>query len=227
MGTAANLATPVALSNGANVTFNQAGDGTLTQPITGNGSLGKTGAGVLTLGGFSTYQGTTTVNAGTLRLIASIPNPGLTVQYNVVGAAGSALADGTPIPDLSGSGNNGTMVGSGSYVTAPYGAGFSVSSQYIVGPHLNLTTWTMSEWVQWDNSRYSEAYGLHCLVSGRNGSTVQGAYDSYYSDGSTTAACSAFVPRFGALIPIIPPIAAGSTPTRSPFRIPSTTPVGT
>ena len=42
----------------------------------------------------------------------------------------------------------------------------------------------MSEWVQWDNSRYGEAYGLHCLVSGRNGSTTQGAYDSYYSDGS-------------------------------------------
>ena len=120
VGTVANLATPVTLANGANVTFYQAADATLTAPINGTGSLGKTGTGVLTLGGFNAYVGTTTINAGTLRLTTFIPNPGLTVDYKLAGTAGSALADGTVIADLSGCGNNGTMVGSGSYVTAPY-----------------------------------------------------------------------------------------------------------
>ena len=45
VGTVANLVTPVTLANGGNVTFYVATDGTLNTPISGTGSLGKTGPG--------------------------------------------------------------------------------------------------------------------------------------------------------------------------------------
>lgn len=44
----------------------QAFDSTLTQPVTGNGTLTKTGAGMLLMNGVSTYSGATNVTAGTL-----------------------------------------------------------------------------------------------------------------------------------------------------------------
>ena len=69
VGTAANIATPVALANAANVTYNQAVNGTLNQPISGNGSLTKAGPAVLTVTASNTYTGLTTINSGgTLQL---------------------------------------------------------------------------------------------------------------------------------------------------------------
>jgi outer membrane autotransporter protein len=44
----------------------QAFDSTLAQPVTGNGTLTKTGAGMLLMNGVSTYSGATNVTAGTL-----------------------------------------------------------------------------------------------------------------------------------------------------------------
>ena len=108
------------------------------------------------------------------------------VDYRTVGAAGSVLASGTPITDGSGCGNTGIMMGSGNYVTAPYDTGFTATSQYIQGPHLNLTSWTMSEWVQWNVSLAGGNNSQHDLVSGRMGSTTQGAYDSFYMDSTSS-----------------------------------------
>ena len=61
VGTAANLATPVTLANGANVTYYQATDATLNSVVSGTGTLGKTGPAVLTLGVPQTYTGITTI----------------------------------------------------------------------------------------------------------------------------------------------------------------------
>jgi autotransporter-associated beta strand protein len=61
----------------------------LNGPITGNGSLRKTGAGTLALGATNFYLGDTTADGGTLRFNA--PNPGL--QNLIIGAsAGSTTA---------------------------------------------------------------------------------------------------------------------------------------
>jgi autotransporter-associated beta strand protein len=50
------------------LTFNQPTDATVSNVITGTGSVAKTGAGVLFLSGNNTYTGATTINAGTLAL---------------------------------------------------------------------------------------------------------------------------------------------------------------
>ncbi len=64
VGTAANIATPVALSNSANVTYNQAVPGTLSQVVSGNGSLTAAGIAVLAVTSSNTYTGATTINSG-------------------------------------------------------------------------------------------------------------------------------------------------------------------
>ncbi|MEP9380675.1 autotransporter-associated beta strand repeat-containing protein, partial [Aquabacter sp. CN5-332] len=58
----------VALQNGASLTIDQPTPLTMSQGISGNGSLTKAGVGNLTLTGASTYNGSTTINAGTLAL---------------------------------------------------------------------------------------------------------------------------------------------------------------
>ncbi len=55
-----------AIINNASVVFDQATDGTYAGPMSGTGSLTKTGVGNLILAGISTYTGDTTVSGGTL-----------------------------------------------------------------------------------------------------------------------------------------------------------------
>ncbi len=64
VGTAANIATPVALANSANVTYNQQSSGTLSQVVSGNGSLTLAGGAVLAVTASNTYSGLTTINSG-------------------------------------------------------------------------------------------------------------------------------------------------------------------
>ena len=99
-----SLPNAIALSNSANVNFNQNTDGTLFQSVSGNGTFTKSGAGVLSINTALTYTGATTVNAGTLRLV---PGPtsapaGAVLQLDAStlnlanGAAVNALADLSP-----------------------------------------------------------------------------------------------------------------------------------
>ncbi len=55
-----------AIVNDAQVTFDQAGDGTYAGVMSGAGSLAKLGAGTVTLTGMNAYSGGTTVSAGVL-----------------------------------------------------------------------------------------------------------------------------------------------------------------
>jgi len=64
--------------------------------ISGNGDLVKDGGGTLTLGGVNTYTGSTTIDAGTIRLGASTGTGG--VFANVPEAAGYNLVYQLPIP---------------------------------------------------------------------------------------------------------------------------------
>lgn len=56
-----------AITNNAAVVFNQTGSGTYAGVMSGNGTLTKTGDGVLTLSGNNSYSGGTTVSQGTLQ----------------------------------------------------------------------------------------------------------------------------------------------------------------
>jgi autotransporter-associated beta strand protein len=56
------------VSNNASLIFNRSDDVTVSNAISGSGSLQKSGAGVLTLGGANGYTGATTISAGTLKL---------------------------------------------------------------------------------------------------------------------------------------------------------------
>ena len=63
------LASPsIAMSNNATVVFNHADPLPYSGTISGSGQLVKTGSGLLTLNGASTYSGPTTISAGTLDL---------------------------------------------------------------------------------------------------------------------------------------------------------------
>ncbi|HPO37149.1 MAG TPA: autotransporter domain-containing protein [Kiritimatiellia bacterium] len=84
--------------NNAQVTFDQASGGTYAGVMSGSGSLLKTGAGVLTLTGYNTYSGTTTVNAGALAVNGSISSA------VTVNSGGALMGSGTINGDVSNSG---------------------------------------------------------------------------------------------------------------------------
>jgi fibronectin-binding autotransporter adhesin len=69
-GTTSSLQGNIFAAGGADVTFAQAANGSYTGQLSGNGSLTKTGVGILTLTGASSYQGGTDVTAGGLSISA-------------------------------------------------------------------------------------------------------------------------------------------------------------
>ncbi len=99
------------LINNAAIVFDRADTFTHPAAITGTGSITKQGAGTLTLSGANTYSGTTTINAGTLR-VGNVSALGSTAVGTAV--AGGATLDingfnlGAEVVSVSGSGANGT-----------------------------------------------------------------------------------------------------------------------
>ncbi|WP_221029599.1 autotransporter-associated beta strand repeat-containing protein [Actomonas aquatica] len=103
------------ITNNAALVFNQDSAGTYAGTLSGSGSLSKTGAGTLILSGTSDFTGTTTVNAGSLRL-DSASALGATASVDV--AAGATLdlnGNSVTIADLDGAGN--ITLGSGTLTT--------------------------------------------------------------------------------------------------------------
>ena len=67
-GTTSSLQGNIFAASGADVTFDQATNGSYTGQLSGSGSLTKSGAGILTLTGHSSYQGGTDVTGGGLSI---------------------------------------------------------------------------------------------------------------------------------------------------------------
>ena len=87
--------------NNANVTFDQAGNGTYAGSMSGTGSLTKAGTGTLILGGTNSYTGGTTVSGGIL-------------QGNSASLQGNILNNASVVFNQTGSGTySGAMSGTG------------------------------------------------------------------------------------------------------------------
>jgi autotransporter-associated beta strand protein len=86
------ISTPVSLDSATNVTITYASDTlTLSNSITGTGSLTKLGAGAVLLSGTNSYGGFTTVSAGTLQAVSYGALPGYNNSGKVSVATGATL----------------------------------------------------------------------------------------------------------------------------------------
>ena len=76
------------------LTFNQPTDTTVSNAITGTGSIAKTGAGTLTLSGTNTYSGGTAINGGTIAVTddSNLGNAAGGITFN-----GGTLQTSTPV----------------------------------------------------------------------------------------------------------------------------------
>jgi len=121
------VATPLSIA--AELTIGGDGDGTLTisGPVSGSGSIAKTGTCDVVLAGANTYRGNTSVTAGSLRL--DHPNTGndksvvsvasgatLELAFSGSDTVASLVLDGSPQPDglYDTSNSGGAITGSGS-----------------------------------------------------------------------------------------------------------------
>ena len=185
VATAANVPPVVTLANNTNLTFYQATAGTLSTVVSGTGTLGKTGPGVLTIGAPYHYVGPTTISGGTLQLgAAPAAIPGLLVHYTMDGSG--PIGNGATIADSSGNGNNAIMAGSGAYVAGQFGQAIQITASYLLGPNNStidsLQAWTDSVWIN-VNSSYGSNHGSGMLVATRDNDPIWGFQEWY--DGKT------------------------------------------
>ncbi|OYV06770.1 MAG: hypothetical protein CFE26_04520, partial [Verrucomicrobiales bacterium VVV1] len=82
-----SIASTSAVTNNGTLAYNLVADQTANYPISGTGNVTKTGAGVLTLSGASTYTGGSTLNSGVINLIGN----------GALGTGPIALAGGTTL----------------------------------------------------------------------------------------------------------------------------------
>ncbi len=112
VATAAILGGSVALSNNANLTFNQSADGAYSKSISGNGSLTKEGSGTLMVGAAQSYDGPTVISGGIMKLGGAAPVSGMNAWYD---ASQGVTLSGTTVTGWADQSTNGhdATVGSG------------------------------------------------------------------------------------------------------------------
>jgi len=154
-GTTGSIGTG-AVTNNASLVIDRSDNLTVSNVISGSGSLTKNGSATLTLGAVSTYSGNTVVNAGTLSLPAAaglrfVPTTNGT-SNQITGNGGVELA-GTFTIDLSGAnltnGNSWTLVDTVSLSSEVFLSSFSVAGfTETTNVHTLVdgdNTWTFSE----------------------------------------------------------------------------------
>jgi len=136
VGKTTNILGDIAVSNGANVSFDQSTAGTVSGDVTGDGSLSILGSGEITLDGTNDYTGGTTVGAGTLVGTAS------SIQGNILNDAAVIInGGGTYSGDMSGGGTL-TKAGAGDLTLSganSYSGGTTVSGGNLIGTTDSLT----------------------------------------------------------------------------------------
>jgi autotransporter-associated beta strand protein len=136
VGKTTNVLGNIAVSSGANVSFDQTVPGTVSGNVTGDGSLSILGSGEITLAGTNTYGGGTTVTGGTLVGTTS------SIQGNIVNDAAVTInGAGTYAGVMSGGGTL-TKAGAGDLTLSganSYSGGTTVSGGNLIGTTTSLT----------------------------------------------------------------------------------------
>ena len=152
----------VELSSGVTLTTGDAGTDIISGVISGAGNLVKAGSGTFSLRGINTYTGTTTINAGDLRIFADSglgTAPGSATPGHLTINGGSLLAlDG----DYSINSNRGIALGP-NHGTIKVSSGYEVTYGGIIAGSNNLTKDWGGTLVLSGNSTYS---GTTTITSG-------------------------------------------------------------
>jgi len=136
LGTTSNVRGNIAVSVGANVSFDQVANGSVVGNVTGAGSLSILGSGTVNLAGTNTYSGGTTVSGGTLAGTATSIQ-GAIVNDSAVSIGGAGTYAGV----MSGAGSL-TKTGLGDLTltgTNTYSGGTTVSTGNLIGTTTSLT----------------------------------------------------------------------------------------
>ncbi|MEM5473501.1 autotransporter-associated beta strand repeat-containing protein [Hoeflea sp. AS60] len=164
VGSMSSIRGAVAVSSGATVEFNEATDATLSNVVSGAGSLAKSGAGTLTLSGTSSYTGGTTVKAG--RMVANASSisgaikieSGATMHFDqATDADYSGALSGSGALEKSGNGTltlTGTSSSTGSTTVK---AGRLVASTSSISGAIEVESGAIMRFVQATDADYSGA----------------------------------------------------------------------
>ncbi|HWK64894.1 MAG TPA: autotransporter domain-containing protein [Rhizobiaceae bacterium] len=188
----------IAIGGGGSLTIDPAVNATLSNAITGNGSLVKSGSAWLTLTGVSTYSGSTTVDSGTLALAgagARLGNSGARIDVGGAAPASLVVNDGAQLTSQDGNiglggAGSATVIGNNSLWTGHYisagrlasgdlkilGGGGVAAERGYVGSFATGTATISGAGSRWSNNAgflVGFGVGSNGSVTVANGGTVQ------------------------------------------------------